>query len=618
MTGTLLAAVTEGQQPQLGSLDLWIIGVYLILLLVMGGMLGKLIKNSEDMFAAGGKSPWWLSGISAYMTMFSSGTFVVWGGIAYKGGMAAVSICLTLGISALLVGMFWASKWKATGATSAAQYIQLRYGQVAVQVYTWLGIVVRLIGSGVALYSIAIMICAVVPIAPPEEGSNWAWMISLLRDEVAGTLDYKVAIIAIGLVVVVISGNLWAVLVTDTLQFIVLTASVIIVVPLLLGHEAVGGLGGFIEAAKNTPAVYDHGGELLVAEGKNLLSPTSGKFTWLFLAGWIIIHMFKIGGEWAFVQRFLCVPSKKDAAKVGFIFGILYLISPMIWMLPPMIYRIMQPIPEGMPPDQVKLLAEQAYIFACEAVLPAGLIGLMIAAMFSATVSMVDSEINVYAGAVTRDIYGRLFHKLDDEKHLVFVGRILTVFMGAGVMTVAIAVPNMGGAQSIILSITGLFVGPMVLPTIWGLFSKKVGLDAVFVTAVIGAGISALYKYVLLGNDWISLHSREAEVIVGIIPPLLTLMALEFIPRGDHRSWPKVLKLRDDHHQAETAISSDVPRLIVGWSLLALAFVFLLIITLQDQHRMLIGGATAVLIVMAGLTFLPSLMKSADESASSE
>src|SRR5690606_39775493 len=58
---------------------------------------------------------------------------------------------------------------------------------------------------------------------------------------------------------------------------------------------------------------------------------------------WIVVHTFKLGGEWVFIQRFLAVKSPKDARKSAYLLGILYLVSPVIWMLPAMIYRIVDP-----------------------------------------------------------------------------------------------------------------------------------------------------------------------------------------------------------------------------------------------------------------------------------
>ena len=619
MPMTLLADQASGAAAAantgLTSLDLWVIGIYLVALLGMGLVLERVIKNSADMFAAGGQSPWWLSGISAYMTMFSSGTFVVWGGIAYKAGMVAVSISTMLGLSALLVAYFFASRWKATGATSAAEYIGVRYGQSAVQVYTWFGIVFRVIGSGVALYSIAVIVCALVPL-PVQEGSSA--FVRFISD--GSNLSVPITIIAIGIIVVIISGNLWAVLITDTLQFIVLAVAVVMVLPLLFNDPGVGGVSGFLDKAAAQPALFEQtvdGEKVMVAdEGKTLLSLSSGPFTWFFLTGWIIIHMFKIGGEWAFVQRFLSVPKKSDAVKVSVVFGVLYLISPLIFMLPPIMYRILNPVGEGADGEAVKGVAEQAYILACQHALPAGMVGLIIAAMFSATVSMVDSEINVYAGALTRDVYAKLFKKEHAEKHLVVVGKLLTLVLGGAVVGMALIVNGFGkgGAEDTILTITGLFVGPLVLPTIWALYSKRVGLSAVFITVVVGAGVAALVKWVFNDYSIVVDNPRDVQVFVGIVPPLLTLLAIEFISRKTHPNVERTQALADTHAEEQT-MPSQMPKYVIAWSSIALGVVLAALTVLQaDDRGYLIGGAV-ILFAVGGAMLVPRKSAKAGQAA---
>lgn len=562
--------------------DVLIIVLYLGFLLGLGTFLGKLVKNSKDMFAAGGQSPWWLSGISAYMTMFSSGTFVVFGAIAYKAGMVAVSISTCLGFSAALVGYFIARKWKESGATSASEYIRARFGNTAVQLYTWLGLLVRVFGVAVALYSIAVLVCALIPISANAAEGNI--LLRLLRDSDTGQLSVPLTIIVTGVIVVFISGNLWAVLVTDTLQFLVLGASVLIVVPMLFAE--VGGISAFIEAAP-----------------EGFLGATNYEFNWVFLTGWIIVHMFKIGGEWAFVQRFLCVPKKKDAVKAAYLFGALYLFSPVIWMLPPMIFRILQPSANP----------EEAYILACQAVLPAGLVGLMISAMFSATVSMADSEINVYAGALTRDLYKPLFAKDCDENHLLKIGHRITWFLGAIVIGVSLAIPKLGGAQTVILMITGLFVGPLTLPAIWSLFSKRIGIKAVVWTVIVGAACSAFLKlgmgvFSVFGESgdafiaFVNTYNRTAEVIVGIIPPVLTLVIIEWRSHTTDAGHKNIEELQAIAQEEDLA-PSRIPALIMAWGCAVLAVIFLLVGFTAEHQTFWVVSMGITLSIIAALTF---------------
>src|SRR5690606_40852962 len=85
----------------------------------------------------------------------------------------------------------------------------------------------------------------------------------------------------------------------------------------------------------------------------------------------------------------------------GYLFGALYLISPVIWMLPPMIFRL-----TGQ--DLSGLENEGAYLLMCKQVLPAGILGLMITGMVFATTDSVNSSLNVSAAVFTNDIYKNL------------------------------------------------------------------------------------------------------------------------------------------------------------------------------------------------------------------
>ncbi len=129
------------------TVDYLVFIAYLVGIVLVGVGLSRKNKNAADMFAAGGESPWWTSGLSAFMTMFSAGTFVVWGGIAYQHGFVAVIINLCYGVAALLAGYFVAEHWKKLGVNTPAQFIELRFGAGAVQFYTWAMMIFRIVGA---------------------------------------------------------------------------------------------------------------------------------------------------------------------------------------------------------------------------------------------------------------------------------------------------------------------------------------------------------------------------------------------------------------------------------------------------------------------------------------
>ena len=66
------------------GVDYVVILLYVLGIIGAGMMFAGRMKSSKEMFSAGGQSPWWVSGLSGFMTQFSAGTFVVWGGVAYR------------------------------------------------------------------------------------------------------------------------------------------------------------------------------------------------------------------------------------------------------------------------------------------------------------------------------------------------------------------------------------------------------------------------------------------------------------------------------------------------------------------------------------------------------
>jgi len=530
------------------STDYAVIALYVIGIVAAGLVFAGRMKDSREMFSAGGRSPWWVSGLSGFMTQFSAGTFVIWGGIAYKYGLVAIVINLGYGVAAMLVGYFVAGRWRKLGVDSAAEFLHLRFGGSVVQFYTWFKGGTTLFSMGGGIYALSKIVCVLVPLGDGH----------ILADPETGYLSVPLTSIGLCAMVILITfiGGLWAVLMTDVLQFVIITVSVVFAVPLILAE--VGGVGAFLAQA---PAGFT--------------SPVAAEFTWWFVTGWMIVNFFNVGADWAFVQRYLCVPSPKDARKSAYLFGALYLISPIFWMLPPLIYRAVNSEADS----------EQAYILACQLVLPAGMMGLMVAAMVSATASMATTRLNVFAGAFTSEVYQRFINRSASETRLVLVGRIATIILGGVVLAGALLIPRYG-YTSFIIEMNALLNGPLLLPTLWGLFSRKIGLGAVWFT--IGSGFLAafLVKFGLSNQgfltevallqplvEFIAANKRIVDLTVGIAFPLSILATLETRSRNDHPGWQQVRKAQRTFQDTLAPNSSTLPARMVILSLIVVAVV---------------------------------------------
>lgn len=553
--------------------DYIVVVLYALGIIAAGMVFAGKMKNAREMFAAGGRSPWWVSGLSAFMTVFSAGTFVVWGGVAYQYGMVAVAINITYGLAAILVGWFIASAWRRAGVDSASQFLELRFGDSIVQFYTWFKGLLTMFSTGGSVYAIAVIVCALMPLPDGH----------MLADPDTGHLSVTLTSIALTVMVIVIAfaGGLWAVLMTDVLQFVILTVSVVFVVPLIVLKA--GGVGEFVSAAPD-----------------GFFLPVAGEFSWWFLVGWLTVNFIQIGGDWAFVQRYVCVPKEKDAKKVAYLIGALYLISPLFWMLPPLIYRT---IDAGADP-------EQAYILACKAVLPAGMVGLMIAAMTSATASMATTRLNVFAGAFT-EVYQRWRRGNAAGSDGVLVGRIATICLGAIILTGALLIPGYGYTR-FILDINTLLYVPLVMPTVWGLYSRKIGLGAVWVTTVAGFTSAYLIKFGLTGDgfwtdvaflqpvvEWIAANARIADMLSGIGVPFIVLSAVELLSRTEHTGWQRVQQASRQFSEQEAAVPSMLPIKMVAitLSVIAAGMVILALINHQAMATQLLFAGVLLLIV---------------------
>ena len=469
--------------------DYLIIVIFFIGLLAVGYGLGKKISSSKDLFIAGKNSSWWISGLSTYMTLFSAGTFVVWGGVAYRSGLVAAVVGMMLGIGSIAVGLWISGKWARMNINSPAEYLTLRFGKGSLKFYSSVLIVGRALVTAVALYSIAIMVVALMPL---PKGSMFV-------DPATGHLSVIYAVLVMGLITFIYTamGGYLAVLMTDVVQFAVLFAMIIILVPLSLKN--VGGLSTFIASAP---------------DGYFRLFSKDYSGLWMIL--WCLLNFFMIAGDWSFVQRYISVPNAKEAKKSSYLVGALYLLTPIIWYLPAMAYRIVDP---GANP-------EQAYMLMSQRVLGPGLLGFMIAAMMSATLSMVSGTLNVFANVFTYDIYASGRSDISDRQKIK-VGKNFTWIYGLLITILAALIPYLGGAEKVVVTILTVVIQPIFIPSIWGLYSKKITQNDVLASMSVTYIIAILVKFRLIFGAAASAHPQMSDAIVGCLVPLLILTILE-------------------------------------------------------------------------------------------
>ena len=459
-------------------LDYITIILFSIGVLITGVSFSKTGKDMKSFFSGGGNVPWGMSGLSLFMGFFSAGTFVVWGSIAYSYGMVSIIIQLTMAVAGYAVGTWIAPRWHRTHSLTAAEYITGRLGVKTQKTYTYIFLAVSVFTTGSFLYPVAKIV------------------------EVTTGIPLTTAIFALGAfsMVYVALGGLRGVVVTDVLQFVILFAAVVIAVP--LAFDKIGGVGTFFEK---------------VPEG--FFELFEGEYTPGFVIAFAIYNMFFLGGNWAYVQRYTSVKTERDSRKTGWLFGVLYTISPILWMLIPMIYRVYNPSLSG-------LENEGAYLLMCKEAMPDGLLGLMLGGMIFATASSLNATLNISAGVVTNDIFKRMRPDAS-EKTLMNVARISTWGFGIMAIIIALLIRSMGGIVNVVISVAALTGVPVYLPVIWALFSKRQTARTILSATFISLTINLIFKFVT-PHFGLALD-RTWEMIVGTAVPVILLAGIEVV-----------------------------------------------------------------------------------------
>lgn len=535
-------------------LDYSTIILFTLIIMVVGLSFGKQGGDMKSFFAAGGAVPWGINGLSLFMSFFSAGTFVVWGSIAYQYGLVAITIQMAMCIAGFLIGYFIAPKWRATNALTVAEYLTQRFGVKVQKYYTYLFLFLSLGYTGSFLYPVAKIV------------------------NVSTGFDIYYSILLLGGIIMVYTavGGLWAVVVTDVLQFVILTAAVLIVLPLSI--DKVGGLSNF---AASAPETFFH--------------VFNGEYSPLFIGAFCAYNLVFIGGNWAYVQRYTSTKNSKSASKVGYLFGALYLVSPIIWMLPPMIYKVINPTLNG-------LEAEGAYLMICKEVLPVGMLGLMIGGMIFATASSVNTSLNLAAAVLTNDVYKPLKPQSSDKNLMVFA-RISTLIFGILTIGVAFLVPLAGGIVEVVLSIGAVTGGALYGPAIWALFSRKQTGKSILGVTMISLAVNLFFKFLsplLLGFSL----SRSEEMILGVGLPFLLLLGYEFIGK---ESQQKSQPIPENETLGTTNSSGEIQN-IYGIKVLSIAMVvigglFLILTVWAEQAAIYLVILGIAIVVFGGFLY---------------
>jgi len=247
------------------------------------------------------------------------------------------------------------------------------------------------------------------------------------------------------------------------------------------------------------------------------------KFDIFYLISVILINV--VNGAYT-GQRYYSVKDEKDAKKVGITCGLLFLTVPILFGIPPMVARIIWPDLSLVPFFQNQLVPnESIFIGIVLKVLPNGLIGIFMAAMFSATLSSIDSAYNMTASIIAKDLYANIFNLKASDKQIMYAGRIATFAIGIiTIITAYIYATSQLGFFYWGVTFVSLFFLPMTMPLVFGLLFENLPRWSGLATILIGLLVSITTRF-LLG------YSFGWQVISIMIVCTVFLLASDFLRR---------------------------------------------------------------------------------------
>ena len=440
------------------------------------------IRQSEDFYVAGGKLPWWLSGVSHHVSGYSGVVFTGYAALAYSNGISlyfwwALNITVACIIGSALIAPRWARLRTALNIESPTEFLLTRYNLPTQQLISWLGILLKLLDTAGKYAAIGVLLYGFAGV-PIHYGILLAGSVAMLY---------------------VTIGGLWADTLNDFFQFLIQVAAGLAMFFIVLSQLR--------EMNLNYINMWDE-----LSPGNS--DPFNEPYTLAFVICFSITGFLSFsGGTWNLAMRFIASDSGQSARKAMRLSAVLYLIWPLILFAPMWASPLLLPdLPES---DQTEVYSMLAVKF-----LPSGLVGLVLASMFAATLSMVASDANAISSVLSRDILPQITKKMRTSEGYtpLWMARLVTFVFTLCTLGIALNSDRFGGIIGLIVRWFGGLLGPAAIPMILGLvpFYKYCGPIAAWTSI-----ISGLLSFIVVNYG-----IEDASMAVSVGTPVITSLTI--------------------------------------------------------------------------------------------
>ncbi len=456
----------------LTSLDLFIVGLYASALLAIALWVSRepkgATKDTEDYFLAGRALPWWAIGASLIASNISAEQIIGQSGQGFAVGIAIAAYEWQAAIVLLIVAKWFLPIFLKRGIYTMPQFLDQRYGH---------GVKSLMSVYWIVLYT-AVNLTTVL------------WLGGLAMNSLTGW-PVMICMAALGSFAALYSlyGGLKAVALTDIIQVVILIFGGLAItwIALDLIGDADGALGGLARIYNEMPGHF----EMILARDHPAYSDLPG--IWTLLGGLWVLHFSYWGFNQYIIQRALGAESLAEAQKGLAFAAFLKLFIPLIVVIPG-IAAVTLASQGSLDGGALAEKSDRTYGELMK-LAPAGLRGLIFAALIAAVVSSLASMMNSISTIFTMDVYRSMIGGRP-ERHYVTIGR-LAAFAAMG-FALVLAQPFIGGFESgfqTVQEYSGFIAPGVVAVFLLGFFSKRTNAAGAFTALFASIGVNIALKF---------------------------------------------------------------------------------------------------------------------------
>ena len=485
MTGGDVSSILDLCMPiaVLEAADHVVIGLYLAGMLWMGFSIARKQRSTDDFFVGGRNLPAWAVGISIFASLLSTITYLGMPGEMFRTGVAFLTRQLPIPLVLGVVWFLWIPFFKRLNLTSAYEYLEQRF-DYKVRAATAVFCLLLLFGW----ISVVVLTAARGMKNVVELNLDW-WPDS----------DMHVIIASVGLFSVLYTtmGGIRAVIWTDVIQFLVLMVGAFFTIG-YIAWATNSGLGDWLATSQQYKHESVEWFDLDVRNRSTVFSISLGMFAW-----YVCTH----GSNQVALQRYFSVKDEWEARKSYLVSAIAsILIGVTLAGVGISLMHFISVKKDVLPSSKFVESTEQKVAYKAQddifpefigQVLPAGLKGMVVAALFAAAMSTIDSGSNSASTIVTVDFLRRRSNHAPGSPEELKRARIITAISGFVVVAYTLVLFRISkGTDIISLCQKGFncFLGPMGAVFMLGMFSKrvtgKVLLPALLLGEVVGVASS--------------------------------------------------------------------------------------------------------------------------------